>query len=54
MLRLAILFLVIAVLAAIFGFGGVAAVAVNAARIVFFAFLVLFAVALIMGRRARP
>ncbi len=51
MLRWAILFLVIAIIAAIFGFGGVVAVATDAARILFFVFLVLFVVALILGRR---
>jgi uncharacterized membrane protein YtjA (UPF0391 family) len=51
MLRWAILFLVIAIIAAIFGFGGVVAVATDAAKILFFVFLVLFVVALILGRR---
>jgi len=41
MLRLALLFLVIAMIAALFGFGGVEAVAWDGARIFFFLFLVL-------------
>ncbi len=41
MLRLGILFLVIALLASLFGFVGVASVSMEAARIVFFIFLVL-------------
>lgn len=41
MLRLALLFLVIALISAFFGFGGVAAMSFDAARILFFIFLVL-------------
>jgi len=41
MLRLALLFLVIAMLAALFGFGGIEAIAWDGARIFFFIFLVL-------------
>lgn len=41
MLRLAILFLVIALIASLFGFGGVAGVSMEASRILFFIFLVL-------------
>jgi uncharacterized membrane protein YtjA (UPF0391 family) len=40
-LRLALLFLVIALIAMVFGFGGVAAMSFDAARILFFIFLVL-------------
>lgn len=54
MLRWAILFLVLAIVAAIFGFGGVAAVATEAARLLFFAFLVLFIAALVLNRRPPP
>jgi len=43
--------LIIALVAAVFGFGGVAAVATDAARILFFVFLVLFIVTVIFGRR---
>jgi uncharacterized membrane protein YtjA (UPF0391 family) len=41
MLRLALAFLVIALVAALFGFGGVASMSFEAARIFFFIFLVL-------------
>jgi len=41
MLRLALAFLVIALIAALFGFGGVASMSFEAARILFFIFLVL-------------
>ena len=42
MLRWTITFLVIALLAAIFGFGGIAAGAASIAKIIFIVFLVLF------------
>ncbi len=48
MLRWAIIFLVIALVAAVFGFGGIVAVAMDAARILFFVFIVLFMVASLM------
>jgi uncharacterized membrane protein YtjA (UPF0391 family) len=41
--------LFIAVVAALFGFGGIAAGAVEIAKVLFFIFLVLFAVSLIAG-----
>lgn len=49
MLRLAIAFFVIALLAALFGFGGIASASAGIAQILFFIFLVLFVLALIMG-----
>ena len=49
MLRLAILFLVIALLAALFGFTAVAGTAYEGARILFFVFIVLHT--LLAGRR---
>jgi uncharacterized membrane protein YtjA (UPF0391 family) len=52
MLRWALLFLIIALVAALFGFVGVEGVAMEAARILFYVFLVLFIVSLILGRRA--
>jgi uncharacterized membrane protein YtjA (UPF0391 family) len=52
MLRLAILFLVIALLAALFGFTSMAGTAYAGARILFFVFIVLFLISLLMGRRA--
>ncbi len=51
MLRLAILFLVIALISALFGFTNVAGTSMWAAQIVFFVFLVLFVVSLVMGGR---
>jgi uncharacterized membrane protein YtjA (UPF0391 family) len=52
MLRLAILFLVIALVAALFGFGVFAGIAFSAAKILFFIFLVL-AVLSFLGRAFR-
>jgi uncharacterized membrane protein YtjA (UPF0391 family) len=54
MLRWAIFFLIVALIAAIFGFTDVAAVAKSAAKILFFVFLVLFVAMLILGRRTPP
>jgi uncharacterized membrane protein YtjA (UPF0391 family) len=54
MLRWALIFFVVALIAAVFGFLGIAAAAVGIARILFFIFLVLFLVSLVGGllRRA--
>lgn len=49
MLRWAIMFLIVAIIAAVFGFGGIAAAANAIARILFFIFLVLFVAALVAG-----
>ncbi len=49
MLGWAITFLVVALIAAVLGFGGVAAVSVELAQIVFWVFLVLFVGSLIYG-----
>ena len=54
MLRLAVLFLVVAIISALFGFGLVAGIAYDAARILFFVFLVLFVVSLLFGALRRP
>ncbi|MCB0071441.1 MAG: DUF1328 domain-containing protein [Caldilineaceae bacterium] len=51
MLRWAIAFFVIALIAAIFGFSGVAGVATNIAWILAVIFLVLFIASLVMGSR---
>lgn len=48
MLRWAIIFLVIALVAAIFGFGGIAAFSVDAARLLFVVFIVLFVITALM------
>lgn len=42
MLRFSLLFLVIALIAGVFGFTPVAGVAIDAAKVLFFVFLVLF------------
>ena len=52
MLYWAAVFFVIALAAAFFGFGGIAASAAGIAKILFFVFLVLAVVSLIFGRRA--
>ena len=54
MLRWALGFFVIALVAALFGFGGIAVAAAGMARILFFIFLILFLVSLLGGlvRRA--
>ena len=53
MLYYALVFLLIAILAAVFGFGGVAIASAGIAKILFFVFIVLFVVSLIthMSRR---
>jgi uncharacterized membrane protein YtjA (UPF0391 family) len=54
MLRWAVIFFIVALIAAAFGFLGIAAAAAGMARILFFIFLVLFLVSLAGGllRRA--
>ena len=54
MLNLALLFLVIALVAAGLGFGGIAGAAAGIAKILFFVFLVLFVVAIVFGRVRAP
>ena len=49
LLRWALLFLVIALIAAVFGFGGVAEGATDIARVLFFIFVAVFVVLLILG-----
>ncbi len=44
MLRYALIFLVLALVAAVFGFGGVAAVSIDIARLLFMVFIVLFVI----------
>lgn len=53
MLRWALAFFIIAIVAAIFGFGGIAVAAAGIAKILFFIFLVLFLVALLSGLMRR-
>jgi len=58
MLGWAILFLVVAIVAALFGFGGIAAAATDIAQILFVIFLLLFVASLVLhlvrGRGRRP
>ncbi len=54
MLRLAVLFLVIALIAALFGFGMVSGMAYDAAKIFFFVFIVLAVLSLLGGVMRRP
>lgn len=51
MLRWALVFLVVAIIAAVFGFGGIAGEAAWIARILLFVFLILFVGAFILGRK---
>jgi uncharacterized membrane protein YtjA (UPF0391 family) len=49
MLSWAIAFLIIAIIAAVFGWGGIAAGAAGIAQVLFWLFLIAFVVSLIMG-----
>jgi uncharacterized membrane protein YtjA (UPF0391 family) len=49
MLHYAVVFFIIALIAAGFGFGGIAAGAAGIAKILFFVFLIAFVVSLLMG-----
>lgn len=49
MLYYALIFLVIALIAAAFGYGGIASTAAGVAKILFFVFLVLFLITFISG-----
>jgi len=49
MLRYALIFFIVALVAALFGFGGIAAGATEIAKILFFVFVVLFVVSLVAG-----
>ena len=51
MLNWAITFLVIALIAAVLGFGGLAGTAIGLAKILFFVFIVLFIISFLMGRK---
>lgn len=48
MLHWALVFLVVAVIAAVFGFGGIASASAGIAQILFFIFVALFVVALVV------
>ena len=49
MLGWAITFLLVALVAAVFGFGGIAGTAVEIAKLIFFVALVLFAISAVIG-----
>ena len=49
MLSWAVFFLVIALIAAVLGFGGIAGTAVGIAKLLVFVFLIIFVISLIMG-----
>ena len=53
MLGWAVVFLIIALVAAVFGFGGIAAASAGIAKLLFFIFLVLFVISLVFGWRGR-
>jgi len=48
-LRLAAIFFVVAVIAAVFGFGGIAAGATEIAKILFYVFVILFVLSVVLG-----
>jgi uncharacterized membrane protein YtjA (UPF0391 family) len=54
MLRMALMFLVIALIASLFGFGLVVGVSIEIARILFFVFIVLAVISLLGGMVRRP
>jgi uncharacterized membrane protein YtjA (UPF0391 family) len=49
MLRLALFFLIVSIIAALFGFTGISVAAAGIARILFFIFVVFFVVLLVSG-----
>lgn len=54
MLYWALVFFIISIIAAVFGFTGIAVATAGVAKILFFIFLVLFVLSLIFGMRRRP
>ena len=54
MLGWALTFLIVALIAAALGFGGIAGAATGIAKILFFVFLVAFVVSLVLGRGRTP
>lgn len=51
MLHYAVVFFIIAIIAAVFGFGGIAGAATSIAQFLFVVFLIGFVVSLLLGRR---
>lgn len=54
MLRWALGFLIVAIIAALFGFGGIATTSVGIAKLLFFLFLIGFLVTLVLGLFSQP
>jgi uncharacterized membrane protein YtjA (UPF0391 family) len=54
MLRWALVFLIVALVAGLFGFWALEGLAMWIAKVLFVLFLILFLVSLVMGRRGRP
>ncbi len=54
MLNWAVTFFIVALIAAVLGFGGIAGSAAGIAKIFFGIFLILFLVSLVRGRSAKP
>ncbi len=53
MLTWSIIFLIVSIVAALFGFTNIAGTSMDIAKVLFFIFLILFIVSLIMGRRPK-
>lgn len=51
MLRWALIFLIVALISALFGFTEITGTAMTAAKILFFVFLVMFVVSLVLGSK---
>ena len=49
MLRLALFFLIVSIIAAVFGFTGISAAAAGIAKVLFFVFIIAFVVLLVLG-----
>ena len=54
MLYWALVFFIVSIIAAVFGFGGISAASAGVAKILFYIFLVLFILSLIFGFIKRP
>jgi uncharacterized membrane protein YtjA (UPF0391 family) len=50
-LHYALVFFILAVIAAVFGFGGIAIISAEIARVLFFLFLIGFVISLVLHRR---
>lgn len=54
MLNWSVTFFIVAIIAAFFGYSGIAGTATDMAKILFFVFLIIFLVSFILGRRIPP